>query len=481
MKSFFIILCYTLLFDQNINSQCNCNPLSIPTKAITVKNVTELQNALAQANANNGDLTILVSRGTYILNSNLLYIGSNMKNLTIQGATGNRDDVVIKGQGMNGNVTHIFNVAASHFTVADMTIGWVFYHPIQIHGEADADSAVIHNVKIIDGNEQFIKISGSSTEPFTSDGGIIECCHFEFSAGIGNQYYTGGVDGHHCTNWIVRNNVFKHIRSPDGNLAEHAIHFWSNSKGIIAENNLIINCDRGIGYGLGNDPARGNFGGIIRNNFVHTSRDVGIGIELTPDVKIYNNTVWTDNYFNSIEYRFTGTTNTHIANNLTNKTIALREGAQGLLENNYTQAMASMFVNAAAYDYHLSKKDPNLTGKGKLLNEVPSDFDCIARGLTNDIGGDQYIVVTDSENPENIKNFILPYPNPASHFINIDFPSNGNYEFRLFLISGKLVLHKTMNAITKQLNISSLESGIYFYEISNETEILGRNKLIICK
>jgi hypothetical protein len=480
MKSFLIIFGF-ILFNLNIHSQCNCNPLPIPTKAITVKNVTELQNALAQANANNGDLTILVSKGTYILNSNLLYIGSNMKNLTIQGATGNRDDVVIKGQGMNGSVTHIFNVAASHFTLADMTIGWVFYHPIQIHGESNADSTLIHNVKIIDGNEQFIKISGSSTEPYTSDGGIIECCHFEFSAGVGNQYYTGGVDGHHCTNWVVRKNIFKHLRSPDGNLAEHAIHFWSNSKDIIAENNQIINCDRGIGYGLGDDPARGNFGGIIRNNFVHTSRDVGIGIERTPDVKIYNNTVWTDNYFNSIEYRFTGTKNAHIVNNLTNKSIALREGAQGLLENNYTQAITSMFVNAANYDYHLSKNDPNLIGKGKVLNEVHIDFDCISRGQTNDIGGDQYVIVTNSESSTNSKNLILVYPNPANQFISFNIQEKEEFEFKLFSFSGNLVLHKIINEIFNPLNLIGIESGIYFYEISNGIKMSKRDKLVIIK
>ena len=117
MKSLLTIVISVLFITSRINSQCNCSPLAPENNPVTVSTVTELQNALSQASTKNGNITILISKGTYILNSNLLYIDVNMKNLTIRGATGNRDDVVIKGQGMNGSVTHIFNVAAAHFTV----------------------------------------------------------------------------------------------------------------------------------------------------------------------------------------------------------------------------------------------------------------------------------------------------------------------------------------------------------------------------
>lgn len=43
--------------------------------------------------------------------------------------------------------------------------------------------------------------------------------------------------------WLSSNNIM--IRSPDSTLAEHAIHFWSDSEDSIVERNTIINCDRG--------------------------------------------------------------------------------------------------------------------------------------------------------------------------------------------------------------------------------------------
>ncbi len=459
------------------SAQCDCESINLPSQYVKVTTVAELQDALQQANAMNGNLNIVLAKGNYQLSTNLLYISPNMKNLKIVGETGNSNDVILRGKGMNGNVTHIFNIAASHVTIANMTIGWVFYHPIQIHGESNADSCIIHNVKIIDGNEQFIKISGSANETNGSDGGIISCCHFEFSAGVGNQYYTGGIDGHHCVNWIVRNNIFKHIRSPETNLAEHAIHFWSNSKNIITENNHIINCDRGIGYGLGDDPARGNFGGIIRNNIIHTSRDVGIGIEYSPDVKIYNNTVWTDNYFNSIEYRFSNTTNTHIANNLSNKRIINRDNAHAVLENNYIAAEKSMFTDPANNNFHLSGMDTRIIGKGKFLHEVTTDFDCEVRSVNFDIGADQLSTTTWTSYNESKDQVIQINTTPEYYQINIPHYGKKGFTIRLVDVMGRTCFQARSQESKIDLKRNALSTGIYFLIITHPSRIFKAYKL----
>jgi len=374
------------------STNCDCPTPAEPGNIVSVQTVNELQNALQQASAQNGNMTILVQPGVYALNTNLRFISDNMADLTIKGATGNRDDVIIKGLGWNNNaVTHIFNVAADRFTVADMTIGEVYYHPIQVHSNPnDADDFMAVNIRIIDAKEQLFKVSGGGS--LYADRGGIYCSEFEFTQGIAYQFYTGGIDAHRSKDWTIHNNVFKGIRSPESLLAEHAIHFWRECQNNTVTANQISNCDRGIGFGLGDDPNNGNVGGLIMNNFVHTNRDVGIGLEYSPNTKVYNNTVVTENYPHSIEYRFTATTNVQITNNLVTGAIRQRNGASAALTTNHQTSNLSVFADAANYDYHLIGSPASIVDMGSLLTEVNQDIDCESRpiGAAMDIGADEY-------------------------------------------------------------------------------------------
>lgn len=347
-----------------------------------VSNVDELNNAVQQANRQ-GNLTIQLEDGTYTLDE-MLWISGN--NVTFRSRSGNRDTVIIRGRGMFGGVSHIFNVPGNNFAAADMTIGWVANHAIQIH--SDSDNPIIHNVRFVDTGEQMLKVSYRPGDSTSSDNGMIEWCVFEYSAGVGPQYYIGGVDAHQARNWIIRNNVFKNIRSPEWELAEHAIHFWSNSSNTLVERNIIINCDRGIGFGLGD---RGHQGGLIRNNMVHTTRDVGIGLENASHVTVYHNTVFTENYMNSIEYRFSRSQGVSIVNNLTNARIRSRDGGSGSLATNVTNAQEFWFVAPRNSDLHLIMAEPTVVDQGQSLAEVTQDIDCENRpqGDGYDIGADE--------------------------------------------------------------------------------------------
>src|SRR5690606_3816565 len=177
--------------------------------------------------------------------------------------------VTIQGDAMSAGarVGNVIRVAGQGFTLQHLTVARSRYHLIQIVGEEDADGAVIRDCIMRDAYEQMIKISLDVGNPGDSaDNGLVENCLFEYTAGIGPQYYIGGVDAHGAKNWVIRGNTFRDIKSPTTEVAEHAIHFWTNSADTLVEGNLIIDCDRGIGFGLGD---RGHVRGIIRNNMVY--------------------------------------------------------------------------------------------------------------------------------------------------------------------------------------------------------------------
>lgn len=371
-------------------------PYSLAQAEVVVNSVAQLAAAVDNANAG-GDKTILVADGTYTLDSLLHITGDN---ITIRGQSGNRAAVIIRGQGMEGGVSHVFLVRGSYFTVRDMTIGWVYYHAVQIHGELGASHVTISNVRIVDTREQMVKVSTSSSSPYSSTNGLVENCLFEYSAGIGPQWYIGGVDAHKSSNWIIRNNIFKNIASPSGSIAEHAIHFWSGSQDTLVEGNLIIDCDRGIGFGLGSSP---HVRGVIRNNMIsHSTRnpafaDVGIDLQSSTDARVFNNTIFFGNgYPNAIEYRFATTSGAYIANNLTNKAIASRDGGTATLTHNVTSAQAGWFIDPDDADLHLASAVAGVVDSGTSdIPGLPSpflDFDGQKRpmGPGIDIGADEY-------------------------------------------------------------------------------------------
>jgi hypothetical protein len=358
-------------------------PLPPPSGTIlTVSDVNGLLTAIDQANTT-GNVTILLENGTYQLDG---MIGIWNDHVTFRGRSGDRDTVIIRGDGMTGSVSHVFNVSGSHFTVADMTIGWVANHAVQLQC-GDPDAPLIHNVRFVDTGEQMLKVPWCS-DGSCADDGVVEWCVFEYTAGVGPQYYIGGVDIHQASGWIIRHCVFKHIRSPETALAEHAVHIWNGASGSLVYGNMITNCDRGIGFGLGD---QGHSGGAIHNNMVHTTRDVGIGLENAPDATVYHNTLFTENYFNSVEYRFAGTTGVDIANNVCNAAIASRDGGTATVRSNCDDAVPPWFLDATAGDLHLAYAVTAVADQGIILAAVTTDLDCQDRpaGDAPDLGADE--------------------------------------------------------------------------------------------
>ncbi len=370
-----------------------------------VASVDELSDALNAVNAARVPATILLADKTYQLGGLTLVVQS--PDLMVRSASGKRAAVVLRGpdEGPNATQRNVFLIEASGVTIADVTLGFCRNHGIQIRGESPYDVAGtrIHNCHIVNCNEQFIKGSGGADTVGARDG-IIENCLFEFTSGWAYQYYTGGIDIHRGVNWIVRDNLFRSIRNPTrlANITEHAIHFWKRAtepQNIIVERNWIINCDRGIGFGL-SSVSGGHNGGdsIIRNNFVindgaggHT--DVGIGLEHASGVRVDNNTVYIPAYWAPMEYRFNTTRNVTFRNNLVNSPIRLRSGAPPALMSNNVEALpAAWFRSIAQGDLHLTPAASAAINRGGRIIDLQDDLDAGPRPVLGawDVGADEY-------------------------------------------------------------------------------------------
>ena len=373
-------------------------PLPAPGgTVVNVATVAQLQNAVAALASNT---TIVMAPGTYNL-ATTLYINGTFTNVGIRGATGNRDDVVLVGKGMSaasdGGVPFGIWVGGDvrGVTIANLTIRDVYYHAIMLN--AGAQSPLIHNVRLVNAGEQFIKANPDGAGGGV-DNGIVEYSVIEYDT-TSRDAYTNGVDVHTGDNWIIRHNLFRNVRAPQGQLAGPTILMWNASTNTLVDGNTFINCQREIALGLIERTPNDHTGGIVRNNFIYRDvpGDSAVYVADSPGTQVLHNTILISRtYANPIEYRFPHTTGVVIANNVLDGNVMARDGATGSVSGNYTNGSAALFVNPAAGDLHLKPT------AGVLLNQVsvplPTagvDWDGESRPAgSTDTGADEYSVGT---------------------------------------------------------------------------------------
>ncbi len=371
---------------------------ALPAPTGTVVHVSTVSALQAAVSALTSNTTIVLAPGTYPLTSTLWVGGSSaLSHVTIRGATNNRDDVVLVGKGMGvASSTVPFGIWAggsvTDLTIANLTIRDVYQHPIMFN--AGTESPRVYNVHLINAGQQFLKANPDGNGGGV-DNGVVEYSVFEYT-GTAPDSYTNGVDVHTGRNWIIRHNLFRRIRAPQGQLAGPAILMWNGSRDTVTEGNTFIDCQREISYGLIENTPNDHTGGIIRNNFIVRGAgmggDVAIAVFDSPGTKVLHNTVLLNGqYPNAIEYRFPHTTGVSIVNNLSDRGAQARDGASATVQGNVWTAGSSWFVNPSAGDLHLSSAATAAKDHGVSTSDVPTDWDGQARpnGSAPDVGADE--------------------------------------------------------------------------------------------
>lgn len=329
--------------------------------------------------------TIIVAAGTYQMQSFVQIINS----LTLRGATGNHEDVILDFGGMDGGHFGIL-VEADDVTIADLTIRQANDHGVAING---ADRPTLYNLHILDIGDQLVKVNPGGDG---SEDGLLACSRLEYTTTAPDEY-TNGISAHNAHRWTVRDNEWYRIRTPD-NTPVPTILFWSGSTDTVVERNLLVDCYQGIAFGNASHEAGDHHGGAVRNNFIYAAQPHDVVIEMVhaDGWLVAHNTALLLNPAPGLtwgmEARFADSAGA-FTYNLTNLDILPdRDGAGAVITGNLTTAAGSWFVDAANGNLHLRSTAVEAIDQAEGLAGVTDDYDGDSRpiGAAPDVGGDEY-------------------------------------------------------------------------------------------
>jgi hypothetical protein len=152
-------------------------------------------------------------------------------------------------------------------TIAHLTIRDVYYHPDHVEcGRAINRS--FHNVRLVNAGT-----AAPEVEPrwrrrrrSTTASSNTPCSNTTRPAVTTTRMAWTSTRG---DNWIIRHNLFRNIRAPQGQLAGPAILMWNHSTNTLVDGNTFIDCQREIALGLIERTPTDHAGGIVRNNFIY--------------------------------------------------------------------------------------------------------------------------------------------------------------------------------------------------------------------
>jgi hypothetical protein len=365
---------------------------------IEVSDVQGLIKAVGQARPGQ---TILVADGHYMIPH---YIQIAADNVTLRGASGRRERVVIDGaQSRDGELLGIR--ACSGVTIANLTIQNIKWNGFKINSETNVQKLTIYNCiihNIWQRGVKGVKVPRENRDVVCPKQCRVQYCLFyndrpkrlsDDAADIAKGNYIAGIDVMYAKDWVISDNVFVGIqgRTYEG---RGAVFIWHDSQDCVIERNIIIDCD--VGLQLGN-PYRDSetvyhcIRCIARNNFITRAPEAGIVTVYTRDCKILNNTIHDPQ---SRLGRLIRTVFTNdgllIANNLLSGPKMSHESESNVtFLGNIIKDFTHGFADPGRGDLHLRSAAAEAVDQGVPLAEVSEDIDGQRRGDKPDIGADE--------------------------------------------------------------------------------------------
>lgn len=371
-----------------------------PGEIVEVSDVAGLIAALERAEPGQ---TILLADGHYMMPR---YVEISADNITLRGASGRRERVVIDGaESRHGELLGIS--ACSGVTIADLSIQNIKWNGFKINSQTNVQKLTIHNCiihNIWQRGVKGVKVPEANRDRIRPRDCRIQYCLFyndrpkrlsDDTKDIAKGNYIGGIDVMFAKDWVIGDNVFVGIqgRTYEG---RGAVFIWHDSQDCVIERNIIIDCD--VGLQLGNphkpeDIEHHCVRFIARNNFITRAPEAGIVTVYTKDCKILNNTIHDPD---SRMGRLVRTVFTNdgllFANNLlSGPRISNESKSEVMFVNNLIKDLTGSFVDPKVGNLHLSDVKPEIVDRAVVFAEVADDVDGQPRGSKPDIGADELI------------------------------------------------------------------------------------------
>lgn len=345
--------------------------------------------------------TILLADGHYMMPR---YVRIAADNVTLRGASGHRERVVIDGaQSRHGELLGIS--ACSGVIIADLSIQNIKWNGFKINSETNVQKLTIYNCiihNIWQRGVKGVKVPKANREAVRPKQCRIQYCLFyndrpkrlsDDEADIAKGNYIAGIDVMFAKDWVISDNVFIGIqgRTYEG---RGAVFIWHDSQDCVVERNIIIDCDVGLQLGNPHRPSEIQHHCvrcIARNNFITRAPEAGIVTVYTKDCKLLNNTIHEPQ---SRMGRLIRTVFTNdgllIANNLiSGPRMSVQSAGNVTLLNNLVKDLTGVFVDPERGNLHLRDAATDVVDQGAAIDEVVDDIDGESRVGRPDIGADE--------------------------------------------------------------------------------------------